>query len=308
MRVHRTKLSRGFVQISNEIARHRRLSLEAVGLLVRLLSLPAEAREATVERITDRVSNGRRSVSRAMNELVSEGYVTRARVQDPETGRWVTLTSVTDTPAAQPPAVGELGSRDVGDYPKEETPQENTPSPDASEQPSGCETDSSEKEGEGEAPQERNHLSAAIASLGRVGSIEPRLRLTLSEVTRLAPKAAVWLSEGVSEALMIKTLTRALPVTVQSAAALISYRLSEHTPEEQAPVIRQEPVQRAACQACESYFPAGVVQDICQPCAEEMARAAAHLSGSDLPDPHESARQAVAAHASNLRDLLRINR
>ncbi|GAA4942296.1 hypothetical protein GCM10023238_05190 [Streptomyces heliomycini] len=70
------------MQVHNAIARHGSLSLEAVGLLVRLLSLP-DGSGATVERITAQVSNGRRSVSKAMNELIEAGYVKRAKVPGP---------------------------------------------------------------------------------------------------------------------------------------------------------------------------------------------------------------------------------
>src|SRR4051794_29909942 len=97
MRVHRTRHSASYVQVPNVIARHGNLSLEAVGLLVRLLSLP-DGSGATVESIAQLVPNGRRSVSKAMSELIEAGYVKRAKVQDPETGRWVTITTVTDTP------------------------------------------------------------------------------------------------------------------------------------------------------------------------------------------------------------------
>ncbi|MEU2553639.1 helix-turn-helix domain-containing protein [Streptomyces sp. NPDC013313] len=89
-----------YVQVPNVIARHGNLSLEAVGLLVRLLSLP-DGSGATVERIAQLVPNGRRSVQKAMAELIEAGYVHRAKLQDPETGRWVTITTVTDTPEGQ---------------------------------------------------------------------------------------------------------------------------------------------------------------------------------------------------------------
>ncbi|MEV6112011.1 helix-turn-helix domain-containing protein [Streptomyces sp. NPDC052109] len=93
-------MAREYVQVGNVIARHGNLSLEAVGLLVRLLSLP-DGSGATVERIAQLVPNGRRSVQKAMAELIEAGYVHTAKLQDPETGRWVTITTVTDTPEGQ---------------------------------------------------------------------------------------------------------------------------------------------------------------------------------------------------------------
>ncbi|MFE7238233.1 hypothetical protein [Streptomyces sp. NPDC057580] len=303
-------MARQYVQIPNAIARHGNLSLEAVGLLVRLLSLP-DGSGATVEKITDQVPNGRRTVSKAMNELIAAGYVSRTKLQDPETGRWVTITTVTDTPESEVSptdrmsTVGEATGRAVGGHPKGKDPQEKTSSPEpVQQQPEGCEVGSNE-EGE-ESPQETNPHTTAVAALGRLGSVEPRLKLTLSEVTRLAPKAAQWLSEGISEPQMIKALCRALPVSITSAAALVTYRLKNSRPDEEtAPAPMSEPVNAACCQQCEAPFPAGVEMDLCRHCEVEMQRVVARLTGEPVSDPHQEARQATADNAAYVRSFLR---
>lgn len=302
MRVQRTKHLRAFVQISNDIARHSRLSLEAVGLLVRLLSLP-ETNGATVDKITAKVPNGRRSVSKAMNELIAEGFVSRAKLQDPETGLWVTITTVTDAPTDHMPTVGVPAPRSVDAYPKGKDAKRKTSplAPESEQRPEGR-ADSEEGE---ESPQGTTVQTTAAAALGRLGSVEPRLRLSVSEVMRLAPLAAQWLSEGFSEPKMIKALTRALPVSIDSAAALVSYRLKNHRPEDETPApVVQAVDHRARCQGCEAVFPAGREAELCRLCEDEMARAVAHLTDAPVQDMHQEARQTATAGASLVRSQI----
>ncbi|WP_030386553.1 hypothetical protein [Streptomyces sp. NRRL S-241] len=280
MQVQRTRHTRAYVQIPNEIARHSSLSLEAVGLLTRLLSLP-DANRVTVERVTSAVPNGRRTVSNAMNELVAAGYVKRARVQDPESGRWVTLTSVTDSPTDHMPTVGLPTGQAVGGYPKGEVQEGNDLLPEAAPEPEGCEGESQQQEGEEIAsPNSNNDNSAsgtadavtarAVVTLGRLGSFERRLRLSPQEVMRLAPKAAKWLSDGLHEMEVITALTRALPATIESAAALVTHRLEKFQPEKaeiRQPAAPAAPrVQRSQCQDCGRPFRLGVTADLCADC------------------------------------------
>ncbi|MGW0584552.1 helix-turn-helix domain-containing protein [Streptomyces sp. NPDC002920] len=264
------------MQIPNRIARHESLSLEAVGLLTRLLSLP-DANGATVERITAKVPNGRRTVGNAMNELIEHGYVKRARVQDPETGRWVTLTTVTDSPGGHMPTVGEPTGQAVGGSPKgERTPEVTTSLPEPVKQPAGCDDESKQGE-EGSSFQDDTKTSGtadavtgrAVACLKRLERIEPALKLSMRDCMRLAPLAAQWLSDGFHEMEVIKTLTRALPEPIESAVALVSYRLKNHEPQKTAPVLPTPPiapVQRAKCPECEVIFPLGHPGGVCRNC------------------------------------------
>ncbi|MFD7552945.1 hypothetical protein ACFV9E_00145 [Streptomyces sp. NPDC059835] len=279
MQVQRTRHTRAYVQIPNEIARHAALSLEAVGLLTRLLSLP-DANRVTVERVTAAVPNGRRTVSKAMNELIAQGYVKRARVQDPETGRWVTLTSVTDAPTDHMPTVGSPAGQAVGGYPKGEVQEENDPLPEAAPEPAGCEGESQQREGEEIAfPNSDNDNSPsgtadavtarAVTTLGRLGTFERRLRLSPQEVMRLAPKAAKWLADGLHEMEVITALTRALPTTIESAAALVTHRLEKFQPEKveiRQPAAAAPRVQRHQCRECARPFRLGVTADLCADC------------------------------------------
>jgi hypothetical protein len=268
------------VQIPNGIARHDSLSLEAVGLLTRLLSLP-DANGATVERVTAKVPNGRRSVSNAMNELISHGYVKRAKVQDPETGRWVTLTTVTDNPTDHMATVGEPTGQAVGGYPKGvKNPKENDLPPELVEELEGREAESKQG-GEGSSLPNNDRPSAiadamtgrAVACLGRLGRVEPQLKLSMRESMRLAPLAAQWLSEGFHEMEIIKTLTRALPDSIESAVALVSYRLKNHEPkrsETPPPAPTAAPVKREQCPDCHRPYRAGHPGGICADCRDSL--------------------------------------
>jgi hypothetical protein len=291
MRVQRSNLRSGFVQIPNTIARHASLSLEAVGLLTRLLSLP-DGTGATVEKITAQVSNGRRSVSNAMNELIAAGYVKRAKVQDPETKQWVTLTSVTDTPdpATSPtdrfPTVGEASGRAVGGSPigrKTESKKETTPPPSQAHDSAPLAPEGAEKGGEGEA----TFLHKIGREMAREGrrilerlSLHKSLPLTDQEIARLAPKVVPWLREDYRGDEILQCLTNALPEQIDSVPGLISHRLKHFTPVRSVPQQPSKPVERAHCEVCEVPFPLGHQGGVCRNCQDEMDRAAAFIGAA----------------------------
>ncbi|MFC9290234.1 hypothetical protein [Streptomyces sp. NPDC057052] len=295
MQVQRTKHSTGYVQIPNVIARHGRLSLEAVGLLVRLLSLPDGA-GATVEKVAAQVPNGRRSVSKAMNELVEAGYVQRAKLQDPETGRWVTITTVTDTPDTQGsptdhmPTVGAASGRSVGGSPigrKTESKKDTTPTPGRSaEDRAPVALEGAERGGEGEAV----FLHKIGREMAREGrrilqrlSLHKSLPLSDQEIDRLAPRVVPWLRDDYRSEDILRCLTQNLPEHVDSVPGLITHRLKSFTPERtgqgaaQAP---SQPVERARCEVCEAPFRLGHRGAVCRSCQDEMNRAAAYLAAS----------------------------
>jgi predicted transcriptional regulator len=294
MRVQRTKHSSGYVQIPNAIARHGKLSLEAVGLLTRLLSLPDNA-GATVERVSSQVSNGRRSVSKAMNELIEAGYVKRAKVQDPETGRWVTITTVTDTPDAETsptdrfPTVGIATGRAVGGSPigsKTEEEKNTTPPTCQPQEAAPLAPESTEKGGEGDD----TFLTKISREMGREArrilerlSLHKSLPLSDQEIARLSPKVVPWLREDYRSDEILQCLTTLLPEQIDSVPGLISHRLKNFTPVRsvpQQPSKRSMPVERARCEACEVIFPLGHQGGVCRNCQAEMDRAAACIAAA----------------------------
>jgi predicted transcriptional regulator len=295
MQVQRTKLSSGFVQIPNVVARHGSLSLEAVGLLTRLLSLP-DGSGATVERVSAQVPNGRRSVSAAMNELIKAGFVKRAKMQDPETGRWVTITTVTDTPetATSPtdrfPTVGVATGRAVGGSPigrKTENKKNITPTPvqapEEVQEAAPTAPESTEKGGEGESTFldkiGREMAREARRILERL-SLHKSLPLSDQEIARLSPKVLPWLREDYRSDEILQCLTAKLPEQVDSVPGLISHRLKSFTPVRSIPQQVSKPsmpVQRAKCEVCEAPFRLGHEGGVCRTCKGEMDRAAAAL-------------------------------
>ncbi|MFF4557128.1 helix-turn-helix domain-containing protein [Streptomyces sp. NPDC001422] len=299
MRIQRIKHRSGYVQIPNAIARHSRLSLEAVGLLTRLLSLPDGA-GATVEKICAQVSNGRRSVSKAMNELIEAGYIKRTKLQDPETGQWVTITTVSDTPDApysvtnlktsptdRLPSVGSASGRVVGASPigskTEEEKETNPPTPVQAQEAPAVAPEITEKGGEGE--------SAFLHKIGREMAREARrilerlslhksLPLTDQEIARLAPKVVPWLQEAYGSEEILQCLTAALPDKIGSVPGLVSHRLRSFTPVRTAVQKTSAPVSRARCEVCEVIFPLGHPGGSCRNCRTEMERAAAFVGAA----------------------------
>ncbi|MGW4446419.1 hypothetical protein [Streptomyces sp. NPDC004682] len=284
MRVQRTRHTRAFVQIPNRIAQNHSLSLEARGLLTYLLSLP-DANRATVERITALVPNGRRTVSNAMNELEASGHLRRARVQDPENGRWVTLTSITDSPTDHMPTVGEPTGQVVGGSPigsKTESKKDTTPPPNLPQEPAQLAPEGTKEGGKGESA----YLKKIEREMAREGrrilerlSLHKSLPLTDQEIARLTPRVTPWLREGFSSTEILQCLTAGLPEHIDSVPALISHRLKSRTPVRSAPQKTSQPVERAHCEVevCGRIFPLGHPGGICRDCQAEMDRATALL-------------------------------
>ncbi|MFJ9158698.1 hypothetical protein ACIRPS_18065 [Streptomyces griseoviridis] len=283
MRVHRNRHDRAFVVVPNAAARHSGLSLSARGLLVTLLSLPDGTR-ATVDTVTDQVEEGRRAVAKAFTALEKAGYLRRERGQDPDTGLWGTQTHISDLPMDRIPAVGAPKSRSVGDLPKGEKNQGKNLLPEP--RPHGDEAAPPQAEEEEDASGDNDHdavTGRAAATLAQLGDADRRLALSTSEVLRLAPLAAAWLAEGHSAMKVVAALTTRLPERVDSAAALVSYRLKNQMPAKPAPKAPPAPDTRHRCQSCDAVFPAGVTQDLCKLCREEMDRATGHILGTPAP-------------------------
>ncbi|MGW6745965.1 hypothetical protein ACWGDX_35405 [Streptomyces sp. NPDC055025] len=286
MRVHRNRHDRAFVVVPNAAVRHSALSLSARGLLVTLLSLPDGTR-ATVDTVTDQVEEGRRAVSKAFSALEKAGYLRRERGQDPDTGLWGTQTHVSDLPMDHIPAVGAPKSRGVGDLPRGEKNQGKNLLPEL--QPNGDEALPSRTEEEEDASGDDDHDDAvtgrAAATLAQLGDADRRLALSTSEVLRLAPLASAWLAQGHTPMKIVAALTTRLPESVDSAAALVSYRLKNQMPAMPPPKAPPAPDARHRCQSCDAVFPAGVTQDLCKLCRAEMERATAHILGAPAPAP-----------------------
>jgi hypothetical protein len=260
MQVKRIKHTSGFTVLPNTILQHRDLSLTARGLLGLLLSQP-ENTAATVKELTEDVAEGQKRVTNAMKELQAHGYVICTRMQN-ERGHWATSVEVFDVPQSEAPKSdepkpGRPKRRLAGINPFGEKNQEkNPPVP----QLSVAVEDAEGTRGE-EAPQSQE-TGRAAAVLGRLSDAVPSLKLSASDVLKLAPVAAEWLARGVSELQLRNELTEGLPATIKSPRALLADRLTRKMPP--VPVVVEKLVE---CPECMGYLPRGQKTGICGRCA-----------------------------------------
>ncbi|WP_052847366.1 helix-turn-helix domain-containing protein [Streptomyces avicenniae] len=281
MHVHLSARTRHFTVLGNDVLRDNRLSFTARGILCYLLSLPDGARE-DVRTLADKHPNvGRRGVAKALDELVALGYYVRRSVRCARTGHVRTETHVFDVPQTGPPPT-----------PPPAPPP--PPPPGTGEPPGG---------GAGASPEgvknpgEEPSLPGA-RWLVRLTATEPRLTLGAAEAAALAPLAEPWLARGVPEPEARSLLTAGLPSVVHSARALLANRLTRKLPAQRAaspPPPTAPPPPLRECARCRDPLPRARRQALCAGC-----------DGTAPPPPEPAlAHEAVTAHVTRLRELLR---
>ncbi|MFD8545617.1 hypothetical protein [Streptomyces sp. NPDC059649] len=124
MKVVRVLPETGWTGVDNAVARSRRISWRAKGLLLELLSYPPD-NDITLAKLagwgaTSRkegfTAEGREALQMAMRELEREGYVVHIRRRG-ERGRWETTTYVSTAPERLPQVPPSTGSpRSVDQY------------------------------------------------------------------------------------------------------------------------------------------------------------------------------------------------
>ncbi|MFD4646364.1 hypothetical protein [Streptomyces sp. NPDC058441] len=259
MQVKRTKHTSGFTVLPNAILQHSELSLTARGLLCLLLSQPEHTAE-TIKSLTADVAEGNARVTKATKELQAAGYIVVTNHQN-ERGHWSKAVAVYDVPQAvapkdETPKAGRLRARISGLEPLRGKNQEkNPPVP----QPSVAVEDMGRGE---EAPQQSEEIGRAAAALGRLSDAVPSLKLSASDVLKLAPVAAEWLARGASELQLRNELTEGLPATIKSPRALLADRLTRKMPP--VPVVVEKLTE---CGECGTYLPRGQKAGICSQCA-----------------------------------------
>lgn len=120
MIVRAKRPDRGFTILDNAVLRDRRLTYRASGLLAEILSRPDDWRTDSTT-LARHAREGREAIRSALRELEQFGYLTRTQGRD-DKGRWVTITTVYDTPqgapadepGAQESVVGQPGVGDLG--------------------------------------------------------------------------------------------------------------------------------------------------------------------------------------------------
>jgi hypothetical protein len=87
----------GYTLLRNDVLRDVRLSFRARGVLTYVLS-NADNWRVSIKSLTAQTTEGPQALATALRELEAAGYLTRARIQDPDTGRWMTESVFYDTP------------------------------------------------------------------------------------------------------------------------------------------------------------------------------------------------------------------
>ena len=233
MRIHGTRQTGYFTKLPNATARDHALSFAARGLLAYMLSLPDGARE-DVKTLANKSIEGRGTVSRALHELESGGYLTRIKSRDDE-GRIRTRVEVFADrdgasaqvePATIAPGTGRPSCGKSGSKTEESGVKDSLPPGEAANEPS-VGGDSAGREGE--------VSSRSISLLARLGRDEPRLHLAASEAASLAPLVDAWLAKGMTPGHVTTALAAGLPGHVHQAAALLRHRLVAKMPAETPP-------------------------------------------------------------------------
>lgn len=87
-----------FTILSNDVLNDKRLSFRARGVLIWLLSKPADWRTRSESIAAQSDKDGRDSIRSAMRELAELGYLVREKSQDKVTGHWSTTSTVYEEP------------------------------------------------------------------------------------------------------------------------------------------------------------------------------------------------------------------
>ena len=248
-----------FTVVGNHLAQHRDLSLVAVGLAVRIQSLPDGARIG-IKWLAAQCVEGEVAIARALRELERYGYLARVRERT-AAGRWITRTYAYDKPGPggpkEDPGPAVSGLTRSGSTP--DAPVRVTPSPvGAAQKPvrgsaepaatpvsvslkptaltrvvpaPAAPTPATPAPAANAEPLDPQHAAAADL-LAALRGQEPRMLLSAHDVRRLAPAVAAWLELGVPAEVVVRTLVAGLPAEVRCPAALLEHRLTHWLPPE----------------------------------------------------------------------------
>jgi len=220
--------------------------------------------------MADSSPQGRRTIAKALKELVEFGYYRVDKVRQPD-GTLLSVAHVWDTPQQVEPAVTRRVSGPADAARSEGLPVKNreeeptlpaaahlqpaAPAEEGGREDCATNTDT-DADGEVAPP--------AAAVLLRVIRPEPRLRLGTVESLALAPLVARWLERGCTERDLAQALLSGLPPRVHSAAALLEDRLKRKLPPVPEPVSAAVAPRRHECGECGVPVP---VPGICRACA-----------------------------------------
>ncbi|MEU8564454.1 hypothetical protein AB0C45_23620 [Streptomyces cyaneofuscatus] len=246
-----------FTVVGNHLAQHAGLSTVAVGLAVRIQSLP-QGTEIGIKALAARFPEGEKLIAAALRELEAHGYLRRAVTNLPN-GRIVTRTVFCNQPMAllRPRVVAQRPAPPQTPPPVQE-PAPEPPAPEAAAAPQAPALPDvqQEQEQEPEAPAPQDHAPfvalvppptaprqpppplpqpreltaeldrAATAILSDLRRHAHQLVLSEHDIRRLAPAVAAWLERDTHPDTIRHTLTNDLPQPLRHPAKLLKHRLT----------------------------------------------------------------------------------
>ncbi|MFJ6610107.1 hypothetical protein ACIQPT_07480, partial [Streptomyces sp. NPDC091289] len=246
-----------FTVVGNHLAQHPDLSCTAVGLAVRIQSLPQGTRVG-IKALAAHCKEGEKRIAAALRELEDHGYLQRARDRRPN-GKFITRTVFCNQPTAlllphpaapqQPTAPSEIPAPAPAQTlaPTPQTPAALlappplplplpptppsvplppplplVPPPTAPKPPRKPLPQPSEL-----TPELQHAATTFLSDLPRH---TPQFTLSENDIHRLAPAVAAWLERATHPDTIRRTLTDDLPNPLNHPASLLKYRLTELLP------------------------------------------------------------------------------
>lgn len=125
MRVEKT---RNYTVMSNYHLTDRRLSLKAIGLLSKILSLP-DGWDYTIAGLTQICCEGKAAVATAIKELEAAGYIERCQLRSDNGSFSGTEYIVRESPITENRSSAEMPESPITDFPSPDNPSPDNPSP-----------------------------------------------------------------------------------------------------------------------------------------------------------------------------------
>jgi hypothetical protein len=248
-----------FTQVSNELARDRRLSRKARGLFLEIASR-RDGYGLTVEALVRSGPEGRDAIMTRLKELERHGYLERHQERD-ERGRLGTAVyRITDSPK-RPATIG-AGAKSHRSAPKSENPTTGKPTS-ADRQPKKTKIKKTSQQKTTPSPP-FPAPSPGVSLLLEIGTRDARLGIGGEALHRQAKRLDTLLADGWDADALRAALTGGLPTHITSPAGFLACRIS-HIPA--APVTL--PAQTVGSRDGTTYTPPPFGQHIVTPALPE---------------------------------------
>ncbi|GGR14329.1 helix-turn-helix domain-containing protein [Streptomyces roseolus] len=267
----RARLTRNFTVLDNALLQHEALDGVAIGVAVRIASLP-EGTPVDIRTLANDLRLGRTTVAKALNALEAHHYLRRTVVRTAD-GRVSTHTVFCHRPPQdRPPTAKPAPPRRPVPKPTPQPEPEPAPEPDPAlspaPAPAPAPTPATTPKSSTPRPlppvphpgfPARELLRSALHVLIGLREADPRLYCSEADAAHLTPGVAAWLERGASPETVRHALTTDLPTTpLHRPAALLAHRLSARLPPAP-PLDAPPPAARTAlplqyCEPCDTCF------------------------------------------------------